>query len=304
VVGALDEVLKDLEWLKNSCDGCDLPMTKLQIERMLRTLNPDKRDEPHQLEVVRAVNGILSRMRDEMSLRLFLYVPEASRELLMNRQPFGETVWLIFPEAIGDVEEAAKCLALQRATATVFHCMRVVEFALRTLIVKSFGDTKFFEGDSIWGRITNRIRKEANKKDTDINPVWAGKQGRLNHLAMLINQVGEAFRDPTMHCERTYTLEEAKDVFQSTGTFMRRLAEEISGKGTDHEEVKAKPKDAKRPRHPDSNASGLSEESQADYRAYDGITPPQPEEGLGTSPSDHSAGCTAKRTRSDRTEDA
>lgn len=224
---ALDKVLAELEWLETACETFDLPMTQLAIGRTLDHLCAANRDEPGQLEVVRAVNGVLSRMCDELSLRFFLYVPSESYALLMDPCPFGEQVQNLFPDAAHDAIEAARCLALQRATATGFHCMRVVEFGLRKLIVESFGDSRFFEDSSTWGRIVNRVRKESNKPDSEIAALWKGKQGRLSHIAMLVNHVGEAFRHPTMHCEKVYTFDEAQDVFQTTGTFMRRLADEL-----------------------------------------------------------------------------
>jgi len=40
-----------------------------------------------------------------------------------------------FPEAIFDMAEAGKCLALDRSTASVFHLMRVTEYGLNGVSV-------------------------------------------------------------------------------------------------------------------------------------------------------------------------
>ena len=48
---------------------------------------------------------------------------------------FGAAVEAKFPEMSEDISEAGKCLALNRATASVFHLMRIMEIA-----VQRFGD--------------------------------------------------------------------------------------------------------------------------------------------------------------------
>ena len=37
----------------------------------------------------------------------------------------------LFPSAAYDIDEAARCLALRRSTAAVFHCLAVLELGLR-----------------------------------------------------------------------------------------------------------------------------------------------------------------------------
>ena len=62
---------------------------------------------------------------------LFLDYVEAS--LYSGRSGVDSEVIAAFPSARDDLAEAAKCLALGRATAVVFHCMRVLEIALRAV---------------------------------------------------------------------------------------------------------------------------------------------------------------------------
>ena len=105
-----------------------------------------------------------------------------------------------------------------------------------------------------------------------------------------------------MHVGRLYTIEQATDMFNTTRAFMRRLAEELRTRhGIEEEESE--------------NAAG-SGDSRSEAQGRDarssqggegqGITaPPQPEEEVGRTSTGHrSEDCTAKHTRSDRTEDA
>ena len=51
-------------------------------------------------------------------------------------QLFGDDVARAFPSSKGDIDEAGKCLALDRGTACVFHLMRILEIGLQLLAAK------------------------------------------------------------------------------------------------------------------------------------------------------------------------
>jgi hypothetical protein len=78
------------------------------------------------------LKDIADRLRDELDGRLFLQVSRPDyfepREAL-----FGPEVEAKFPSANPEIEEAGKCLALQRPTACVMHLMRVLELGLHSL---------------------------------------------------------------------------------------------------------------------------------------------------------------------------
>ncbi len=86
--------------------------------------------------MARNLSELISRIVDELEDRLFLNVPIGQAELYLQPEPlFGARVMTTFPRMTEDISEAAKCLALDRPTASVFHLMRVVELA-----VQRFGD--------------------------------------------------------------------------------------------------------------------------------------------------------------------
>lgn len=125
-----------------------------------------------------------------------------------------------------------------------------------------------------------------------------GKQDRLTKLSLLTRQVADATRNPTMHCRDFYTLEQANDIFQATGAFMRRLAEDFDdGKDTENAQGRT---------NSNSKAQGLHEgpAQSGESQAAQEVTPPNEQVATRTSPAHHSDGCTATHTHSGRTEDA
>jgi hypothetical protein len=62
--------------------------------------------------------------------RLFMFVPEDQAAYYMNIKHFGDAVGM-FPDAIDDMLETSNCYAFGRATACIFHAMRVAEHGLR-----------------------------------------------------------------------------------------------------------------------------------------------------------------------------
>src|SRR5207245_7948003 len=73
------------------------------------------------------------RIRDDLQARLFLWIPPERSRFYSQKKLFGKLVADKFPQASEDIEEAGKCLALGRGTATVFHLMRVMEGAVEEM---------------------------------------------------------------------------------------------------------------------------------------------------------------------------
>lgn len=229
------ELENQLNALGKMCKVLNLPMTGIACARSLAKLSEliAKGVSKEMPPLLRAqiFQTPVNVLKDETTLRFYFHLPEPSLALYKNVAPFGSEVRQAFPSAIVDVEEAAKCLALERPTASVFHSMRCIEFGLRKVISESFADPQFLAEVSTWGSIVNRIRREVNRPSKGRWTMWNGKEDRLMKLALQVEHIADAFRNPTMHCTGFYTVEQAKDVFQAAGAFLRRLAEDFDGAG-------------------------------------------------------------------------
>lgn len=169
--------------------------------------------------VVHSIMHLISRIKDDLSSQYYFHMDMKDVPLFHNAEPFGAKVSAKFPKAIEDIEEASKCLALQRPTACVFHLMRAME-----IVVKRLGKRLGVKNvEKEWGKILSdidsaiRAMPDANEKEKRKKSRWSEARANLYH-------VKQAWRNETMHPKQTYTREQAHEVFAATRTFMSHLA--------------------------------------------------------------------------------
>ena len=260
---------------------------------------------PSAQELVPAIDGLVRIIQHELSSEVFLHIPASNNQQFKERTPFGAFVNDAFPDAYYDITRASKCLALEFfPTACVFHCMRAMEVALREL-VRSLGENP--DDYNNWGTLIARLNKAASKKRNP-PPPWSDRRGELGQIAHAMRGVKDLWRDSTMHVRARYDLEEANDVFLATRNLMRVLARTLHP-GTvadvEKEETADNPEGSQDSGTQAEGRVRRPEEGGEPEARREGITGRQSEEEVArteTSPRD--GGCTAKRTRPDRTEDA
>jgi HEPN domain-containing protein len=155
----------------------------------------------------------------QMNSKLVLVFGSGSAEYIKSdAPPFGSDVDDALPKASGEISEAAKCLALGRSTACVFHLMRAMELAVQKL-AERLGKTDI---EKEWGKLLADIAKliEAMPKGANRN-AWSAVTTHLYH-------VKQAWRNDTMHPKTTYTEVEAEAVFAAVRTFMVALVPMVS----------------------------------------------------------------------------
>lgn len=135
-----------------------------------------------------------------------------------EKAPFGQDVADRFPKSIDDIEGAAKCLALGQGTATVMHLSRAMEpglhFLARKLGVKRQND---------WGGYLREIGSEVKARAK--KPVWRKRyEPFFNAILGDLMAIKQAWRNPTMHVERQYDVDQADMVYHAIKTFMTTLA--------------------------------------------------------------------------------
>lgn len=82
--------------------------------------------------IVSFMQEIYLRFHDDLARNLFLYVAPVQATFYREPTAGWESVIKRFSCSY-DVDEARKCIALDRPTAAVFHLMRVVESAVLEL---------------------------------------------------------------------------------------------------------------------------------------------------------------------------
>jgi hypothetical protein len=123
--------------------------------------------------------------------------------------PFGPMVEARFPASAYDIDEAINCLVLRRPTASVFHCLRVVEQGLRAhahwrgAAVAAPG-----QAERCWELILSDVRR------TGCDP----------ELFAALDAVHRGWGGTTLQVGQKYTEEEAARILRLVEAFMRCLA--------------------------------------------------------------------------------
>jgi hypothetical protein len=177
------------------------------------------------LDEVRAVRKLCEK---ELKRKAFFYVPPESAVFFPsvdNIHVFGEAVNTAFPSATFDISEAGTCLALGRASASVFHLMRVLEIGLDAL-GKVFSVSLEHKNwgpaiEEIAGKITKMNQVEPWKSLPDCKKQQRFYAQAASHFGIL----KDAWRNYTMHKRSFYTEEQARRSFQNTKSFMQELAQ-------------------------------------------------------------------------------
>jgi hypothetical protein len=160
---------------------------------------------------------------------------KGSRIFCSKRPHFGSEVPVKFQSiAAFEIDEAAKCLALGRSTASVFHQMRIMEVGLRT-VARCLGIPDPITGnDRNWWSILKKIKGDldlrAGKNQTK---TWTlpGDKEFFESVYASLDAVRVAWRNTTMHVENKYTGEEAEHIFAATRGFMMKLASRCDENG-------------------------------------------------------------------------
>jgi hypothetical protein len=171
----------------------------------------------------------------EMQSHLFMYIEPTKVAYYSNPQLFGDEVSVRFPSTIFDVDEAGKCLALNRGTACVFHLMRVLEIGLYTL----GKELKVPNLQENWHNAIEQIESAiqvfekagpgqgATEKD---RLEWRDKKQFYSEAATHFMYVKEAWRNRTAHSGQMYTDEKAHQIFENVKGFMQLLATRMGEK--------------------------------------------------------------------------
>jgi hypothetical protein len=179
-------------------------------------------DVVNRAKLQRELREATSRISDDFSMQEVLVVDSRTRLYYNNPKLFGEEVFTKFHSANEDIAEAGTCLSLDRGTACVLHLNRALEVSLRALAA-AVGVGKKTD----WGKYISEIGTELERRmktsgsRTEDEQFYA--EGAANFDALR-----RAYRNPTMHPEKNYSVDRAQEILLATKSFMSHLAGRIS----------------------------------------------------------------------------
>jgi hypothetical protein len=209
----LAKLSEQAEIVKRSAIELNLDATRIQADRLIALIAEPpipyfRRDERMYLGEIHLqlmsqdCSTLVTLVKDQMSSRTVLALEPRLAPLFEPSEPlFGAAVDRKFGSAVAeDIAEAAKCLALDRTTACVFHLMRVMEAAVQRLgqelhvtVVDKHNK------DLPWGPILANIRSAVETMPHGMTKTeW-------QETCTLLYHVKEAWRNETMHPKQTYT---------------------------------------------------------------------------------------------------
>jgi hypothetical protein len=208
-------ILNSLGNMTRELEALGLPFTKLAAGRFAMDLPNMKGDDCE-----KAFDDLNQRFQDEVGNIRFFYVSPNKMAYFDQSSAFGPQVLERFPSAEYDVKEAANCFALSRHTASVMHCMRVLEAGLDSLAAA----LKVRRSAKGWGADLS-IFSDAWQNRLKATPKLPGWQRTFFPQAFAdFRHFAGAWRNYAMHGKAKYGEEEAHRVFEHVRTFMQQLA--------------------------------------------------------------------------------
>jgi hypothetical protein len=207
-------LFSEFSTIKESVTQLDAPATLATVNRIQTIVLDSPKVDLTTIETLSM--EALSRLCDELqSTHMVIIDRRYATAFAVSSSPFGHDVESKFPKASEDIVEAAKCLAFQRPTATVFHLMRVMEIAVQGLFSKILAKGTI---DRPWGMLLSDIAAAIALLPTKAErDAWSEVKSLLYH-------VKQAWRNDVMHPKQTYTQQEAESIFLAVKAFMASLA--------------------------------------------------------------------------------
>lgn len=127
-----------------------------------------------------------------------------------------------FSSTLEDLGEAARCYALGRYTASVFHCMRAVEVGLIAL----GHDLKVAAAkNKNWQELLNEINKAIKQVSEKTHGAkWRDQRQWYSEVSAHLQVIKDAWRNDVMHVHRSYNQARAREILHATRAFMCQLA--------------------------------------------------------------------------------
>lgn len=136
-------------------------------------------------------------------------------------------------ECAFDIEEAGKCFALGRYTASVFHLMKITERGV--LDLQCFLDTS--DPKAHFGSVLQKLETLQRKTNfNDLPPHQKAHRDFLIGILAQLHAVKDAWRNKVTHADEKiiptdeFAEEMARGVYQATSLLMKKLAEGLPPK--------------------------------------------------------------------------
>lgn len=184
------------------------------------------------------LSDIESRFADHLNdIKLFVLSEQEAKlfdpanNLLAFQGTPVEGFSLAYPKAAFEIEEAAKCIAFERYTASVFHCMRALECGIHALSKFLSIPNPAKASEKNWGIILGKIQERLDEKWPKSTRLPNSEGSKIELIYAHLDAVKNPWRNATMHVETIYMLHEAIHIARCTGMFFLELLKHCDEEG-------------------------------------------------------------------------
>lgn len=213
---------ESLEQMAEQCKALNLQLSLKKIRAAQENIEKLSSDD---------IEVISERVYDELQNTLFIHIDhDRARFFNLGDASFGEDVVIACPTAAFEIDEAAKCLALSRPTACVFHLMRTMEIGIKAVAKCLSVPDPTKPSNNNWGQILQKIKAATDAK-TAANS-WQNEDKQFfEEIHATLNTVRSAWRNTTMHVENKYSYEEAENIFATVKFYMQTISKRMDETG-------------------------------------------------------------------------
>jgi hypothetical protein len=230
--GEVGRLLRRLPLYIKALRSADLLVTVQYAEAALRSLQdvPVQPDGSMQLEG--AALGdlqvpmllIAEGIRAELNTKSFVAVAPNKRHLFEDGKHFGDRVATQFPSLTFNINEAGKCMALGRWTATAFHSILCLEGAIRAFTRHlNLADPTTGAGRN-WTAIGKTIRAELDSRWSTASDKQRSEYLTHDRIFAALRAMQNPYRNETMHLSSRYDENEAALIFEMSKGILQQIA--------------------------------------------------------------------------------
>jgi hypothetical protein len=221
----LDELSAALVQMRAECVKLDLAHTPDLISHIESEVHR-KGNNYNCEDMVNHLETLASSFATELRKKVVFRITDDQKDYFERDDLFGSQVTTAFPSCVTEIKNAGNCYALQQDDACVFHCMRVLELALRVL-AKELGVT--FAGTldlQNWQNIIENIENEIKNLEKLPKSKYKSETLKLfSQAAMQFRWFKEAWRNHVMHGRDVYDAGKAYSILGHVKELMQALAE-------------------------------------------------------------------------------
>lgn len=217
-------------WLSRTLGELALPVSQELCDEFAIELAKN----PPPSELIGYLTRLWDIMRRELRAVHFLALSTPEKSLFEPSAPlFGADFAAKFKTSGAfELDEAAKCMALGRPTAAVFHLMRILELGIAAFATCLGIPDPIKPAERNWGIILKKIKEEGIEKK------WPTPADRMKGDGLLFKSLHASldaaknpWRNETMHVSGKYTDDEARHIFVAVEGLMKKLSARMDENG-------------------------------------------------------------------------